>query len=66
MEPNEEGDLLETLISSLSNEQAFMMGKVMGIMRKGDQHYIDRLKDEIRELQECVFAEEEPGGDGKG
>ncbi len=46
-----EAHLLEKLLEELSCEQAFMMGEVMGIMRKGDEMQIKRLELRVGELE---------------
>jgi hypothetical protein len=49
--PMEEGELLETLLSQLTCEQAFMMGQIMGIIGKRHRGQLDMLKARIRVLE---------------
>lgn len=49
-----EGELLQALLESVDNEVAFMIGQVMGIMRKGDAIHIEKLVKHIDGLKEQV------------
>jgi hypothetical protein len=49
-----EGELLQALLESVDNEVAFMIGQVMGIMRKGDAIHIEKLVMHITDLEDII------------
>jgi hypothetical protein len=49
-----EGELLQDLLEELSPKQAFMFGKVMGIMGKGDRLHISKLENHIDSLEQII------------
>jgi len=54
----EEADLLQGLLSQLTNEQAFMVGEIMGIMRKGDDDELNRMRSRILNLEQTIEQHE--------